>query len=63
VTPLEDPLGLQEQNATFTIPKEPVRRRVHGIESGPRLVPLERQGEGASSNISLRWWTESRRAA
>jgi Dyp-type peroxidase family len=29
-----DPIvGLQEEGATFTIPKEPVRRRVHGIES------------------------------
>jgi deferrochelatase/peroxidase EfeB len=29
-----DPIiGLQEERATFTIPKEPVRRRVHGIET------------------------------
>jgi len=29
-----DPIiGLQEEEATFTIPKEPVRRRVHGIEA------------------------------
>ena len=29
-----DPIiGLQEDGATFTIPKEPVRRRVHGIET------------------------------
>src|SRR5512132_4518155 len=29
-----DPIvGLQEEGATFTIPKEPVRRRVHGIET------------------------------
>ena len=29
-----DPIvGLQETEATFTIPKEPVRRRVHGIET------------------------------
>ena len=29
-----DPIiGLQEKEATFTIPKEPVRRRVHGIET------------------------------
>src|SRR5208337_2854996 len=29
-----DPLvGLQEQGATFTIPKAPVRRRVHGIQT------------------------------
>ena len=29
-----DPIiGLQEQGATFTIPKEPVRRRIHGIET------------------------------
>ena len=29
-----DPIiGLQEEGASFTIPKEPVRRRVHGIET------------------------------
>jgi len=29
-----DPLvGLQEGDATFTIPKDPVRRRIHGIQS------------------------------
>ena len=29
-----DPLvGLQEEDATFTIPKDPVRRRIHGIQS------------------------------
>jgi deferrochelatase/peroxidase EfeB len=29
-----DPIiGLQEEVATFTIPKEPVRRRIHGIET------------------------------
>ena len=29
-----DPIvGLQEEDATFTIPKEPVRRRIHGIET------------------------------
>ena len=26
-------VGLQEDGATFTIPKEPVRRRVHGIQT------------------------------
>ncbi len=26
-------VGLQEDGATFTIPKEPVRRRIHGIET------------------------------
>ena len=26
-------VGLQEEGATFTIPKEPVRRRMHGIET------------------------------
>ena len=26
-------VGLQEEGATFTIPKEPVRRRIHGIET------------------------------
>ncbi len=29
-----DPIiGRQDEEATFTIPKEPVRRRIHGIES------------------------------
>jgi len=29
-----DPIiGLQEEGATFTIPREPVRRRLHGIET------------------------------
>ena len=29
-----DPIvGLQEEDATFTIPKDPVRRRVHGIQT------------------------------
>jgi deferrochelatase/peroxidase EfeB len=29
-----DPIiGRQEEAATFTIPKEPVRRRIHGIET------------------------------
>jgi len=29
-----DPIiGLQEEEATFTIPREPVRRRIHGIET------------------------------
>jgi deferrochelatase/peroxidase EfeB len=29
-----DPIiGLQQKDAFFTIPKEPVRRRVHGIET------------------------------
>jgi hypothetical protein len=29
-----DPLvGLQEEKNTFTIPKEPVRRRIHDIET------------------------------
>jgi deferrochelatase/peroxidase EfeB len=26
-------VGLQEDGATFTIPKEPVRRRIHGIQT------------------------------
>jgi deferrochelatase/peroxidase EfeB len=26
-------VGLQEEGATFTIPKDPVRRRIHGIET------------------------------
>ena len=29
-----DPIiGLQDEEATFTIPREPVRRRIHGIET------------------------------
>jgi deferrochelatase/peroxidase EfeB len=29
-----DPIiGLQDEDATFTIPRQPVRRRVHGIET------------------------------
>jgi hypothetical protein len=29
-----DPIvGLQEERATFTIPRHPVRRRVHGIQT------------------------------
>ena len=29
-----DPIvGLQEEGATFTIPKDPVRRRIHGIQT------------------------------
>ena len=29
-----DPVvGLQDENATFTIPREPVRRRIHGVET------------------------------
>ena len=29
-----DPIiGRQEEGATFTIPKEPVRRRIHGIDT------------------------------
>jgi hypothetical protein len=26
-------VGVQDDGATFTIPREPVRRRVHGIET------------------------------
>jgi len=26
-------IGLQEEGATFTIPRKPVRRRIHGIET------------------------------
>ena len=26
-------VGLQEEGATFTIPRAPVRRRIHGIET------------------------------
>ena len=26
-------VGLQEEGATFTIPKQPVRRRLHGIQT------------------------------
>ena len=26
-------IGLQQDGATFTIPRDPVRRRIHGIET------------------------------
>jgi Dyp-type peroxidase family len=52
-----DPIiGLQEQGATFTIPKAPVRRRVHGIETFNVL----RGGEYffMPSLSALRWLSE-----
>jgi Dyp-type peroxidase family len=52
-----DPIiGLQEKDATFTIPKEPVRRRVHGIETFNVL----RGGEYffMPSLSALRWLSE-----
>jgi Dyp-type peroxidase family len=52
-----DPIiGLQEKDATFTIPKEPVRRRVHGIETFNVL----RGGEYffMPSLSALRWLAE-----
>jgi deferrochelatase/peroxidase EfeB len=54
-----DPIvGLQQENATFTIPKEPVRRRVHGIETFNVL----RGGEYffMPSLPALRWLGEER---
>jgi len=53
-----DPIiGLQEEGASFTIPKEPVRRRVHGIETFNVL----RGGEYffMPSISALRWLAES----
>jgi deferrochelatase/peroxidase EfeB len=52
-----DPIvGLQEEGATFTIPKEPVRRRIHGIETFNVL----RGGEYffMPSLSALRWLSE-----
>jgi Dyp-type peroxidase family len=52
-----DPIiGLQDEEATFTIPKEPVRRRVHGIETFNVL----RGGEYffMPSLSALRWLAE-----
>jgi len=52
-----DPIiGLQQDGATFTIPKEPVRRRVHGIETFNVL----RGGEYffMPSLSALRWLSE-----
>jgi Dyp-type peroxidase family len=52
-----DPIiGLQDADATFTIPKEPVRRRVHGIETFNAL----RGGEYffMPSLSGLRWLAE-----
>ena len=52
-----DPIiGLQDEGATFTIPKEPVRRRVHGIETFNVL----RGGEYffMPSLSALRWLSE-----
>jgi len=54
-----DPIiGLQEKEATFTIPKEPVRRRVHGIETFNVL----RGGEYffMPSLSALRWLSEEK---
>jgi deferrochelatase/peroxidase EfeB len=54
-----DPIvGLQDDEATFTIPKEPVRRRVHGIETFNVL----RGGEYLfmPSLSALRWLSELR---
>jgi deferrochelatase/peroxidase EfeB len=52
-----DPIvGLQEESGTFTIPKEPVRRRIHGIETFNVL----RGGEYLfmPSLSALRWLAE-----
>jgi hypothetical protein len=54
-----DPIvGLQNDDATFTIPKAPVRRRVHGLETFNVL----RGGEYffMPSLSALRWLTEVR---
>jgi Dyp-type peroxidase family len=54
-----DPIiGLQQEDATFTIPREPVRRRVHGIETFNVL----RGGEYffMPSLSALRWLGEER---
>ena len=49
-------VGLQDEQATFTIPKEPVRRRIHGIETFNVL----RGGEYLfmPSLSALRWLAE-----
>ena len=52
-----DPIiGLQEEGATFTIPQEPVRRRIHGIE----MFNVLRGGEYffMPSLSALRWLGE-----
>ena len=51
-------VGLQEDGATFTIPQEPVRRRIHGIETFNVL----RGGEYffLPSLSALRWLGEER---
>jgi len=51
-------VGLQEEGATFTIPKAPVRRRIHGIETFNVL----RGGEYffLPSLSALRWLGEER---
>jgi len=54
-----DPIiGLQDKDATFTIPQEPVRRRIHGIETFNVL----RGGEYffMPSLTALRWLGEER---
>ena len=54
-----DPIiGLQQEDATFTIPREPVRRRIHGIETFNAL----RGGEYffMPSLSALRWLGEER---
>jgi deferrochelatase/peroxidase EfeB len=54
-----DPIiGLQEEDALFTIPKEPVRRRIHGLETFNVL----RGGEYffMPSLSALRWLGEER---
>ena len=51
-------VGLQEDGATFTIPQEPVRRRIHGIETFNVL----RAGEYffLASLSALRWLADLR---
>ena len=54
-------VGLQEDGATFTIPQEPVRRRIHGIQTFNVL----RGGEYLfmPSLSALRWIADLRRSA
>jgi deferrochelatase/peroxidase EfeB len=49
-------VGLQEEGATFTIPKDPVRQRIHGIQT----FNVVRGGEYLfmPSLSGLRWLAE-----
>jgi hypothetical protein len=50
-------VGLQEDGATFTIPQEPVRRRIHGLET----FDVIRAGEYffLPSLTALRWLADA----